>query len=67
MTGIKTVNTQRVFVEPDRRLAIKILKDISKENDVLVLAGKGHETYKILADKTIHFDDREEVKKIFGE
>ena len=54
-----------VFVEPDRHLAIKLLKDISGENDVLVLAGKGHENYQILADKTIYFDDRQEVQKIF--
>ncbi len=67
LSGLALINPKTVFVEPDRRLAIKILKDISKENDVLVLAGKGHETYQILADKTIHFDDREEVKKIFGE
>ena len=43
------------------------LKDLSTENDVLVLAGKGHETYQILKDKTIHFDDREEVVKVFSE
>jgi len=65
LSGLTLINPKTVFVEPDRRLAIKLLKDISSENDVLVLAGKGHETYQILADKTIHFDDREEVLKIF--
>lgn len=65
ITGIKTVDTQRIFVEPDRGKAIKFLKDISKENDVIVIAGKGHEDYQILKDETIHFDDREEAKKIF--
>ena len=65
LAGIKTVNTQKVFVEPDRRTAISMLKDIAKENDVVVLAGKGHEDYQILKDKTIHFDDREEARKVF--
>ncbi len=67
LSGLALINPKVVFVEQDRHLAIKLLKDISSENDVLVLAGKGHETYQILADKTIHFDDREEVVKVFGE
>lgn len=67
LSGLALINPKTVFVEPDRHLAIKLLKDISSENDVLVLAGKGHENYQILADKTIHFDDREEVINIFGE
>ncbi|MDD3236637.1 MAG: UDP-N-acetylmuramoyl-L-alanyl-D-glutamate--2,6-diaminopimelate ligase [Candidatus Gastranaerophilales bacterium] len=66
MAGIKSVNTSRIFVESDRREAIKYLKNISKSSDVVVLAGKGHEDYQILNDKTIHFDDREEARKVFG-
>ncbi len=65
LSGLALINPKTVFVEPDRRLAIKLLKDISTVDDVLVLAGKGHETYQILSDKTIHFDDREEVVKVF--
>ena len=65
MTGIKTVDTQRIFVEPDRGEAIKFLKEISKPDDVIVIAGKGHEDYQILKNETIHFDDREEAKKVF--
>ena len=65
MAGIKTVDTQRVFVEPDRRRAIGFLKNISNPNDVIVIAGKGHEDYQILKNETIHFDDREEARKVF--
>lgn len=65
LAGIKTVNTQKVYVEPDRGTAISILKNIAQENDVVVLAGKGHEDYQILKDETVHFDDREEAKKVF--
>lgn len=66
MTGIKSVNTHRIFVEPDRGEAIKFLKTISTSKDVIVLAGKGHEDYQILKDTTIHFDDREEARKVFA-
>lgn len=67
MTGIKTVDTQRIFVEADRGIAIKFLKTISSPEDVIVIAGKGHEDYQILKNETIHFDDREEAKKVFAE
>ncbi len=65
MTGIKTVDTKRIFVEPDRREAIKFLKTIANPEDVIVIAGKGHEDYQILKNETIHFDDREEARKVF--
>ena len=64
LAGFSSV--QDVTVEEDRGEAIKLLKKISNKNDVIVVAGKGHEDYQILADKTIHFDDREEVRKVFG-
>ena len=65
MTGIKTVDAQRIFVEPDRGEAIKFLKSICNDEDVVVIAGKGHEDYQILKNETIHFDDREEARKVF--
>ena len=65
LSGLKLINPKTVFVEPDRHLAIQLLKKISTDRDVIILAGKGHEDYQILKDKTIHFDDREEVQKVF--
>ena len=65
IAGLKSVNTEDVIVEPDRGTAIGLLKTIANNNDVVVIAGKGHEDYQILKDRTIHFDDREEAKKIF--
>lgn len=63
LAGLKSVNS--VVVEPDRELAIKEASKIANINDIVVIAGKGHEDYQILADKTIHFDDREKVREIF--
>ena len=51
----------------DRREAIRAGVKYGKPGDVLVIAGKGHENYQIFPDKTIHFDDVEEVKLAFGE
>lgn len=65
IAGLKSVNTESVIVEPDRGRAIELLKSIANNNDVVVIAGKGHEDYQILKDRTIHFDDREEARKVF--
>ena len=65
IAGLKSVNPEKVTVEPDRGRAIELLKTISVNNDVIVIAGKGHEDYQILKDRTIHFDDREEARKVF--
>lgn len=65
IAGLKSVNTESIVVEPDRGRAIELLKSISNNNDVVVIAGKGHEDYQILKDRTIHFDDREEARKVF--
>ncbi len=65
IAGLKNVNTETVTVEPDRGHAIALLKTIAGNNDVVVIAGKGHEDYQILKDRTIHFDDREEARKVF--
>ena len=65
IAGLKNVNTETVTVEPDRGQAISLLKTIAGNNDVVVIAGKGHENYQILKDRTIHFDDREKARKVF--
>lgn len=45
----------------NRRRAIEFIINQSQNSDVVILAGKGHETYQILKSETIHFDDREEA------
>jgi len=50
------------LVEVDRRTAINKAIAVAGEGDVILIAGKGHEDYQILKDKTIHFDDREEAR-----
>ncbi len=66
IAGLQSVNPETVTVEPDRGEAIALLKSIADNNDVVVIAGKGHEDYQILKDRTIHFDDREQARKVFA-
>lgn len=51
----------------DREMAIKKAVNNADPGDIIVIAGKGHETYQILNDKTIHFDDREVASQAIKE
>jgi UDP-N-acetylmuramoyl-L-alanyl-D-glutamate--2,6-diaminopimelate ligase len=55
------------WAEVDREIAIRKAIEEAHEGDVVVLAGKGHETYQVLKDRTIPFDDREVARKILRE
>jgi UDP-N-acetylmuramoyl-L-alanyl-D-glutamate--2,6-diaminopimelate ligase len=50
----------------DRRSAIRHAVDGLRPGDVLVVAGKGHETTQVMAGTTLHFDDREEARLALG-
>ncbi|WP_246804376.1 glutamate ligase domain-containing protein [Desulfosarcina cetonica] len=54
------------LVEPDRRAAIVLAIDAAQPHDTVLIAGKGHETYQILAGETIHFDDREVAREVLA-
>ena len=49
------------LVEENRRKAIRLAMDEAKKDDIIVLAGKGHETYQVLGKEKVHLDEREEV------
>ena len=51
----------------DRRQAIKFALENAQDGDIIILAGKGHETYQQFKDKTIHFDEREVVAELLSE
>ncbi len=55
------------LAEVDREAAIRKALQLAKGGDVVVLAGKGHETYQVLKDRTIHFDDREVAQQVLRE
>jgi UDP-N-acetylmuramoyl-L-alanyl-D-glutamate--2,6-diaminopimelate ligase len=63
LVGIRRVDVPHV-VEPDRAAAIARALKEAREGDLVILAGKGHETYQVLKDKTIPFDDRTVAREV---
>lgn len=67
-TALQNVPTGKTVTHiSDRREAIEYALEHAADDDVIMLAGKGHENYQILKDKTIHFDDREVVLEYWSE
>ncbi len=64
VTGIKT-GEYKVIV--NRREAIGYALSVAKKDDIVLLAGKGQETYQIIGKEKTHFDEREVVRELLGE
>jgi UDP-N-acetylmuramoyl-L-alanyl-D-glutamate--2,6-diaminopimelate ligase len=56
-------NTENIIVQPDREKAIDIAINTAQADDIVLIAGKGHEDYQILGTKKIHFSDKETALK----
>ena len=54
-------------VEENRRKAIRLAMAMAKQDDIIVLCGKGHETYQVLGTEKTHLDEREEVAQALQE
>lgn len=63
LVGIRRHDTP-FTIEPDRAAAIGLAIKSAQAGDLILIAGKGHETYQISADRTIHFDDREVARSV---
>lgn len=57
----------KYLIEPDREKAIGVAMDEARAGDIVLLAGKGHENYQILADRTMEFDDRDMARRALQE
>ncbi|AEB75843.1 UDP-N-acetylmuramoyl-L-alanyl-D-glutamate--2,6-diaminopimelate ligase [Clostridium botulinum] len=64
---VSGIDKDNYVVVENRKDAIKEAMKIAKKDDVIVVAGKGHEDYQILKDKVIHFDEREVIADIVKE
>ncbi|HIR85362.1 MAG TPA: UDP-N-acetylmuramoyl-L-alanyl-D-glutamate--2,6-diaminopimelate ligase [Candidatus Galloscillospira excrementavium] len=65
LSGMEGSGAKRL-VEPDRRSAIRLALSLGQAGDVIVLAGKGHETYQEVDGVQHHLDEREEVAAFFA-
>jgi UDP-N-acetylmuramoyl-L-alanyl-D-glutamate--2,6-diaminopimelate ligase len=64
---VKEIKGNNYEIIENRGLAIKRAIEIARTGDVIVIAGKGHEDYQVMKDKTIHFDEREVISEIIKE
>ncbi len=64
MEGVRASGNARSLAIPDRREAIGAALSLADERCLVLIAGKGHETEQIFADRTVPFDDREVVREL---
>lgn len=64
--GMKRTEGKYAVIE-DRTQAIRYAMKVAMPGDIILLSGKGHETYQIFKDKTIHYDEREVVENLLKE
>ncbi len=65
--GVRRVRSEGYEIILDRQEAIKKAFSLAQAGDIVLIAGKGHENYQILSDKTISFDDREVAQRLIGQ
>ena len=65
--GVEPQNYKKTLAVVDRRQAIKIACQLAKPNDIILIAGKGHETYQEIKGVRYDFDDMETVKEILAQ
>jgi UDP-N-acetylmuramoyl-L-alanyl-D-glutamate--2,6-diaminopimelate ligase len=64
--GIPASRAQDTLVIPDRRDAIARALEMGREGVCVVIAGKGHESYQVLRERTVPFDDRQVARDVLA-
>lgn len=65
VAGLTKADLERTLCITDRAQAIKTATMLAKQGDVILVAGKGHEDYQEVKGVKHHFDDREQLRKLF--
>jgi UDP-N-acetylmuramoyl-L-alanyl-D-glutamate--2,6-diaminopimelate ligase len=66
LTGISEQNIEKTIVINDRKQAIKTAFRLAKSNDIILVAGKGHEKFQEISEVKIPFDDKQEILKLIN-
>ncbi|UOQ47962.1 UDP-N-acetylmuramoyl-L-alanyl-D-glutamate--2,6-diaminopimelate ligase [Gracilibacillus caseinilyticus] len=64
---VDNLSYENYQIVPDRETAIKQAIEQANDKDVVLIAGKGHETYQIVGDQVLDFDDEQVAKKYLSE
>ena len=64
--GIRTTGPKKYLILPDRKEAIKKAFSLARKDDMILVAGKGHENYQILGNKIIPFSDKDVIHEILA-
>lgn len=64
--GFGRSDWEKVTIEPDRKTAIELAVKGAGKRDIVLIAGKGHETYQIIGTKRIDFDDKQAARDLLG-
>jgi UDP-N-acetylmuramoyl-L-alanyl-D-glutamate--2,6-diaminopimelate ligase len=65
LVGLQRTRCEYI-IEPERQHAVVLAIERARPGDIVLLAGKGHETYQILRDRTIDYDDRQEARRVLA-
>ena len=65
LVGVNEPNN--AMTEHDRYKALELALASATADDIILLAGKGHEDYQVLENETIHYSDRESAQVLLGE
>jgi UDP-N-acetylmuramoyl-L-alanyl-D-glutamate--2,6-diaminopimelate ligase len=64
--GFVDPESEKISIEPDRKKAIESAIKAAQKDDIVLIAGKGHETYQVIGTEKIDFDDRLIAREILG-
>jgi UDP-N-acetylmuramoyl-L-alanyl-D-glutamate--2,6-diaminopimelate ligase len=67
LAGFEDPGSERITVEPDRKKAIELAIGNARPDDIVLLAGKGHETYQIIGTKKLDFSDKDIARQCLKE
>ena len=66
VAGFENRNSPAISVDPDRRKAIELAIEVAEADDIVLIAGKGHETYQIIGTQKFDFSDKEIARQLLS-